>query len=315
MISGNAVPKRFVDNWVLQDPPVTRPAFADYKPSSVAAPLIEWQDGSASEFAENLDIVAGHQLLWMAAMAHLPVPRELDRQMVSAPLPNQAQPSALSRKDRWSLDAWAFWREGSGTSSSAQGRLPSYGASQAAAVLQYRLAPQDRRDPRAYARIYRALVDGGESEVAPGISSRILPALPLRAHAELRVTDRGADAQLRPAAFVTTELPPIALPARLRAEAYAQAGYVGGNGATAFADGQVHILRDLESFDLGRVSIGGAAWGGAQEGANRLDIGPSLRLDLKLEHAPARLSVDYRERVAGNARPQSGVAVTVSSSF
>jgi hypothetical protein len=139
--------------------------------------------------------------------------------------------------------------------------------------------------------------------------------LPLRAHAEIRVTDRVSDTDIRPAAFVTSEFAAIALPAKLRAETYVQAGFVGGKGSTAFADGQVHILRDIEEFDLGRVSVGGAAWGGAQKGANRLDLGPSPRVDFELDQTLARLSLDYRERVAGNAEPLSGATLTISTRF
>ena len=248
-------------------------------------------------------------------MAHLPIPRELEKRVVVAPLPDRKITPESPHMNRWSVDAWTFWREGSGASAIAQGRVPSYGASQAAAVLQYRLVPQDSRDPRAYARAYRALIDHGESELALGVSARPLNRLPLRTHAEIRLTDRAGDVEARPAVLLTSELTPDALPARFRAESYAQAGYVGGHGATAFADGQVHLLRDIERFDLGRVSFGGAAWGGAQKGVGRLDLGPSLRFDLELDETPARLSIDYRERVAGNAEPQSGVAITISSRF
>ena len=278
-------------------------------------PKGNWQDGSPLDLVESPDIAGGHQLLWMAAMAHLPVPRELNDQMVRAPLPDRPLISAMPMQERWSLDAWVFWREGSDNAAIAQGRVPSYGASQAAAVLQYRLAPQDDRDPRAYVRAYQALIERGESELAFGISARPLARLPVRAHAEFRVTDRVSATDFRPAVFVTSEIAPISFPAKLRAETYVQAGYVGGKGSTAFADGQVHILRDIEEFDLGRVSLGGGAWGGAQEGANRLDLGPSLRFDLELDEAPARLSLDYRERVAGNAEPPSGATLTISTRF
>jgi hypothetical protein len=64
-----------------------------------------------------------------------------------------------------------------------------------------------------------------------------------------------------------------------------------------------------------RLSFGGAAWGGAQKDASRFDIGPTLRLDLSVGEVPARISVDWRERVAGDAAPESGVAATVSTRF
>lgn len=270
---------------------------------------------SASEIASGPEGAAGSLRSGAVAPAHQPVPPTLSERIVTGAAPDRAQPAAMPRRDRWSLEAWAFLRDGSGSAAIAQGRVPSYGASQAAVVLNYRLAPGNPRDPRAYARAYKALIDGGEKELAAGLSARPLAALPMRMHAELRATRRAGKVDVRPAAFVTSELAPLALPLRMRAEAYVQAGYVGGRDGTGFADGQVHLLRDVGRFDLGQVSIGAAAWGGAQKGAERLDIGPSLRFDVKLDKIPARLALDYRERVAGNAQPPSGAALTLSTRF
>ena len=107
----------------------------------------------------------------------------------------------------------------------------------------------------------------------------------------------------------------IDLPAQVAARGYGQAGYVGGEFATAFADGAFVAEREVARFDLGRVSLGGGAWGGAQQGAARLDIGPSLTVDLRLGAAPARIEADYRWRVAGNAEPGNGGVVTLSTGF
>lgn len=266
-------------------------------------------------FAARSRAAGAHQMMFLAAMAHLPVPRSLEDRLVRAGEVDQVPLSRTAKQDRWSVDAWALWREGSGATAISQGRVPTYGASQAGAVLRYRLAPQDSRDPRAYVRAYRALVNKGESELAPGLSVRPLANLPLRAHAELRVTDRASGTDLRPAAMVTTELAPRQLPAGLRAEMYVQGGYVASKYATAFADGQLHVLRDVENFDLGRLSMGAGLWAGAQKGAARTDLGPAMRLDLDIGQVPARVAVDYRARVAGDAEPASGAAVTLSTRF
>lgn len=121
---------------------------------------------------------------------------------------------------------------------------------------------------------------------------------------------------MRPSAFAVTELAPVRLSFDLALEAYAQAGYVGGEAATAFADGQVALTREVLRWSSSpdnplRLSIGG----GAQEGANRVDIGPTMRLDLKFGEVPARVSIDWRERVGRDAAPASGVAATVSTRF
>jgi hypothetical protein len=142
----------------------------------------------------------------------------------------------------------------------------------------------------------------------------------VRVAGELRAFDGPFASELRPGGFVVTEFAPLALPFDLALDAYAQAGYVGGEAATAFADGQVAVTREVVRFAPGfgapvRLSIGAGAWGGAQEDASRVDIGPTLRLDLEVGEVPARFSVDWRERVGGDAAPASGVAATLSTRF
>ncbi|RNJ63798.1 MAG: hypothetical protein EDM03_05330 [Porphyrobacter sp. IPPAS B-1204] len=198
--------------------------------------------------------------------------------------------------------------------------MPIYGASQTGAVLQYRLAPGSDHDPRAYARAYRALVRRGESELAVGASARLARRVPLRAAGEVRYTDAAFSNTWRPAAYVVTELNPAGLPLGTQLEAYGQAGWVGGPDPTGFADGQASVTGEVRrvaslSDNALRFSLGAAAWGGAQKDAQRIDVGPTLRLDLRVGAVPARLSVDWRERVGGDAGPDSGLAATLSTQF
>ena len=231
-----------------------------------------------------------------------------------------AAPGGDKTGRRWSLDAWGFWREGSNAAPITQGRVPIYGASQIGAVLQYRLTPGGGRDVRLYARAYRAMVERGESELALGASLRPLRAVPVRALGELRLTDGAFRTETRPAAFAVTEIAPLALPLGTRLETYAQAGWVGGVDDTLFADGQASLTPEIPALasatgDKVRLSVGAGAWGGAQEGAHRVDLGPTVRLDLRIGDVPARLSLDWREKVEGDAGPQSGLAVTLASGF
>ncbi|EAQ29189.1 hypothetical protein NAP1_00415 [Erythrobacter sp. NAP1] len=236
--------------------------------------------------------------------------------LAQSPVSNTPMPS----DDRWSLDAFAFFRSGSSSLSTAQGRVPVYGASQLAANLQYRLAPSSQHDPRAYTRAYHALVADAETEVAAGLSARPIAAIPLRTAAEVRVVRNRFATQARPAAYAVTEIAPQKLPLGLAVETYAGAGYVGGAADTFFVDGQAGITRELVRLkgmtdQPLRLSLGGAAWGGAQRDAERLDVGPTMRLDMTLGSVPARISVDWRERVAGDAEPTSGIAATLSTRF
>ncbi len=280
-------------------------------------------------------VAAGHSFLMAAAFK---VDWPIDSGNVSQPSASAAQTPSLqvappfaampaqrtessAAADRWSLDAFAFYRAGSGSTSISQGRVPVYGASQVAVNLQYRAAPSSDHDPRAYVRAYRAFVPDAENEGALGVSARPYGPVPVRLAAELRVTHNIFGTEIRPAAYAVTELPVQRLPFDLRMEAYGGAGYVGGSADTPFVDGQAAITREIVSFNSPtsdermRLSLGGGAWGGAQRDASRLDVGPSVRLDLTIGNVPARLSVDWRERVAGDAAPESGVAATLSTRF
>ena len=254
--------------------------------------------------------------------------RYLARELAPPPFAAQLRPSQDSSKDRWLLDAYGFYRQGSSALSVTQGRQPIYGASQIAANLQWRARPSSSHDPRVYARAYHALVTGGESEFAGGISARPLGKLPLRVFGELRavrnpaVTQDGVSSttDFRPAVYAATEIPPQKLPLGFSLEAYGAGGYVGGNANTYFLDGQAAVTRPVSRVSLPRlgstsVSVGAGVWGGAQEGASRVDVGPTLRFDVDIGKIPARVSVDYREQVAGDAEPDSGVAATVSTRF
>lgn len=279
----------------------------------------------AASYRGQIRMAASHQTLWMSAISYRPDPRTQGSAFVSQSTPPftarpLASTLATTSPGRFSVDAWAFWRDGSNASAVSQGRVPIYGASQVGASAQFRLSPRSRTDPRLYLRGYRALVSRGETEVALGASIRPLAQVPVRAQAELRYTDGPFFNETRAAGFVVTELPPLKLPRGLVAEAYGQAGYVTGSAETAFADGQVTIMKEVASFDLAsakpaRLSVGAGAWGGAQQDATRVDLGPTVRFDLTIGEVPARVSVDWREQVAGDAAPGSGVAATLSTRF
>ncbi|GMN03303.1 hypothetical protein [Erythrobacter sp. MTPC3] len=281
--------------------------------------------GAAPAAADAL----GHELLWLRAMgAKLPVgsphgPRlhGLETpQSVAGVTPLAPAFEGRPAADRWSLDAWAFWRQGSNAAPISQGRVPIYGASQAGANLQYRVDPASRFDPRVYMRGYRALVSGGETEIAAGASARPFASIPLRVSAEVRAAENRFGQTIRPAVIATTELPAARLPASFRLEAYGGAGYVGGKGATPFADGQIAVTRELADIagpvdTRAQVSIGAGAWGGAQKDASRVDVGPTMRVDMTIGKVPARLALDWREQITGDAAPGSGVAATLSTRF
>lgn len=263
-------------------------------------------------------VAAGHQLLWMAALSHLPLPVELTppATLRAAPSPPEPPPFSPPIASRWSGDAWVLYRRDS-ASLTQGGFLPAtYGASQAGAVLRYRLDPGSDHRPAIYLRASSALQSPRDEEAALGFSLRPLAGVPVAALAELRVTQFAAGTSLRPAVLVVTELPAFELPAGFRGEAYAQAGYVGGKAATAFADGQLRADRRAVSIGRAELRLGGGVWAGAQEGVSRVDAGPSATLGIALGGSvSARVAMDWRFRIAGDAVPRSGPAITLSAGF
>lgn len=239
-----------------------------------------------------------------------------------ASVPFGAVPAEVRAARRWSADAWVLWREKASSGAALVGS-GTYGASQAGAVLRYRLSPGSNFDPRAYLRVTSVLDGEPEHEAAAGLAVRPLRTLPVDLLVEGRVLRREGDARLRPsetrvrpAAMAVIGPPPIPLPFNTRAEAYAQVGYVGGKGDTPFADGQLRIVTDSAQLDSFRIEAGVGAWGGAQKGVERLDIGPTVAARFPLGGGLfARAGLDWRQRVAGRAEPESGPVLTLSAGF
>ena len=215
---------------------------------------------------------------------------------------------------RWSADAWALLRGGQGAGVVAAGQ-PSYGRSQAGGVFRYTLVPGGRMKAQAHLRAVSALQGPQEREMAVGITARPLPGVPVRLGSEVRIYDAGNGGELRPAFLAVSEFPPIEPVRGVKAETYLQAGYIGGKYATGFVDGQARVTVDVAEFGRSTLSAGGGVWGGAQKGASRLDVGPGATLSFPLGEGYGRVAADYRIRVAGDATPGNGPAVTVSTGF
>jgi hypothetical protein len=225
--------------------------------------------------------------------------------------------TSQTQQGRWSADAWLFRRRASlGPPVIPRLFFPSYGASQAGAVLRYRLAPGSALRPTLYLRGAAALDGSREREFSAGLSLRPIRRIPVSLSAEARLFSGSGRTSLRPAAVAVTELAPVGLPLGLRGEAYGQAGYVGGRFATYFADGHLRADRGLARLGPAEMRLGGGVWGGIQKGAGRLDAGPSLVIGgARAGPAAMRLAADWRFRVAGNSVPGSGPALTLSAGF
>jgi len=302
--------------WLAPSPPVARAAATG--PADLSAARLS-----------TVRIAVGHTLLLAVGLSQMELPAALAAYLqggapsppgvpAAAPLlASLPQPAPRYTGSRWSADAWLMLRQDTSTLI-ASGR-PSYGRSQAGAVVRYRLVPSSPHAPQAYVRASSALAGPLEKDLVAGLSGRPLPRVPLRVALEARLSQTRQGTELRPAAIAVTELPPVSLPRGLSAEAYVQGGYVGGRFATAFVDGQGRVERPVARLGETEIRAGAGAWGGAQKGAARLDIGPtaavSFRLGPKSNGARGRVAADYRFRVAGDAEPRSGPALTLSAGF
>ena len=207
-----------------------------------------------------------------------------------------------ARSSRLHGDAWMVARP-SGGDSLAFGQL---GASQAGVRLTYAV-DRDRRV--ALSGRVAAPLSGRGREAAAGVDWQPLP-LPVHLLAEVRAPLDGGSAL--PAVQVIGG-GAARLPFGLLLEGYAQAGAVRTRGA--FADGSARVTRPLASIGRARVDLGAGSWGAAQRGVSRVDVGPTLGVAVPAGRASVRLGIDYRQRIVGRARPGSGPAVTLGSSF
>jgi len=214
---------------------------------------------------------------------------------------------------RWSATAWLLWRP---DSAAGFAQSPLLGGSQAGVRLDYRLRESGAGRLGAYARVSRALTGPSSEEGAIGIAYR--PGrLPVSLLAERRQR-LGPGGRSGFALLAAGGFGPRAVAPRLEAEGYAQVGVVGlSHRRDGFADGKTGLAWRLDPAG-GRpdLAVGASVSGSVQPGASRLDVGPELRLRLPVRGGGGlRLSTEWRERVAGNARPARGPAVTLIAVF
>lgn len=217
------------------------------------------------------------------------------------PLPIYSAPPP----SRWSTSLWLIAR-GSGTGAGLN--AAQLGASQAGARVTYALGAE-----RRFALVGRLAtpLSGGGREAAVGVEWRPAGA-GLRVFAEQRLPLDGGRGG--PSAGVIGGLD-RAIGEGFQLEGYGQAGAIARRGVEGFADGAARISHPVAALGPARLDLGLGAWGAAQRGAGRLDVGPSAGLVLPLAGRNLRVTLDWRERVAGNARPASGPALSLGTDF
>lgn len=177
--------------------------------------------------------------------------------------------------------------------------------------MDYDLNPGAPGRAAFYGRFSAALDNPASPEAALGVSWQPVRTIMITFAAERRIAvgngARNANALLAVGGFGPTQLLP-----GLEGEAYAQGGVVGFRARDLFADGKLSLLTPIAKSSL---KLGASVSGGAQPTVERLDIGPELQMRLPLPRMAARMSVEWRARVAGRAAPPSGLAVTLGADF
>lgn len=272
---------------------LTRVAWPSIKLAAVARPSLARLIPAADEPAHPSAVPSGNQ----AGPAASETPALLPG------LPSLTPPNGPSR---WSASAWLLVRGGTG----AGGAVPvsQLGGAQAGVRVSYAL---DTTRRLALTARVSAPLHGQGREAAAGVSWRPTRA-PVTLIAEQRVSLDGGRGG--PALFAIAGLNPTPIAAGFRVEAYGEAGAIKRDRVEPFADGAARLSRPITSGPV-RVDLGLGAWGGAQRGATRLDIGPSIGASVPVARHTLRLTLDWRERVAGGAKPTSGPALTLGTDF
>jgi len=205
---------------------------------------------------------------------------------------------------------WALWREGSATPANAvtAGRL---GGSQAGLRVDYDLTPRATGRAAAYGRVSTAMNSPASPEAAVGLAWQPIRTIPISIAGERRIA-LGKGARSADALLLIGGFGPVAVTRGLEAEGYSQAGMVGSRRRDLFVDGKFSLLGPIARSPF---RLGASISGGAQPRIKRLDVGPELQVRLPLPHIAARLSVEWRERIAGQAAPASGLTVTLGADF
>jgi hypothetical protein len=222
--------------------------------------------------------------------------------------PGESIPAALERNsiDRLQLTAWAMLRAQSagvaGTPSLAGGG--QLGASQAGARLTYNFTRQIAASFRTTSEVGRR---GGE--VAAGMRIQPAAGIPLWVTAERRQrVGRYGGGRNAFAMFFEAGVYDRPMPLDFLLDGYLQGGVVGFRSRDGFVDGALTLTRPVYK----QFSAGVGVWGGAQPGVYRVDAGPRVTMRVRKN---VRVHFDWRQRLAGNAVPGSGPAVTLASDF
>jgi hypothetical protein len=227
--------------------------------------------------------------------------------------PGQGKPFWMRRQmSGWSLAGWLYLRGGAVAAPDAIAAAGQLGGSQAGMRIGYGFGATGRA--RVYGRAALAVRRPEQRDLAFGLAFAPVAHWPVDVAVEQRLA-AGKEGRTALAAMVSGGVSDVALPHGFRLEAYGQAGVVGMRRRDGFADGAIVVDRRIGPDETSPLRLGALAAGAVQPGAARVDVGPRLTLRLPQVGEGSRIAVDWRQRVAGDAVPESGVALTLATDF
>ena len=287
--------------WPMRFQPIPVPVYYASAPAMSRVAPIPIMPEPASSFHAPIPPLEQ----WSLAQVALP---PLQPRQSTVALPAQSPPVPLARRafDRVQLSAWALLRgqQGMGFGPPSLASGGQLGGSQAGARLVYNFTPRIAASLRTTSDVGRR-----GAEVAGGVRIQPVGQVPLWFTLERRqrisqcCTGRNAFAL-----FAESGVYQRPLPWDFELDAYLQAGVVGFRNRDAFIDGSMTFTRPVYR----QFSAGLGLWGGAQPGVYRVDAGP--RLTMKVRNS-VRVHFDWRQRLGGNALPDSGPAITLAGDF
>lgn len=225
-------------------------------------------------------------------------------------IPVESVPAAFvqraNRLDRLQLSSWAMLRgrQGEPFGPNSLADVGNLGGSQAGARLLYNFT-------RQIAVSFRTTSDVGRrgAEVAAGVRIQPVLGIPVWLTAERRQKiGRTSSGRNDFALFAEAGVYQRRMPARLQLDAYLQGGAVGLRRHDLFVDGGLTLTRPIYRNFSGGIGV----WGGAQPRVYRVDAGPRVTMNVRRN---LKVHLDWRQKLAGNAQPGSGPAVTLAGDF
>ncbi len=211
---------------------------------------------------------------------------------------------------RWNADAYALVR--SGASASASPTVPTLGGDQFGGRLGYVLNPLARQPAEVQLRLVHAPRQGAQPQVTEAVAGlgwrplgRSGPEVAVERRAALQGAGRNAF-QLRLSGGAAT-----GTDSDFDLSFYADAGIVGLKSTDLFVGGQGFAGYRMNR----RLSVGGGAWGGAQDAdrsSSLLEVGPEVTMRVPVGRALLEGRGSYRLKVAGDAAAGDGPALAIA---